>query len=244
MSPRFRLSVVVPCFNEEASLPALRRRLESWALYVLGAVEVVPVDDGSSDGTWPFLARWAFEDERVRAVRLKGNQGNQRAMLAGLAQASAPALAVMDADLQDPPELLGEMLEDVERGAAAAVGVKTRREDGAAWLSALKDLAAAGLPFRRGEGDYCVLSRKAAEAMLSLGPEDAPFRVRRHWACAGSPVLYRPYRRDAREAGESKFDLLKLARLWLRLVGALLRGPRRLESPVEVPVEETALKDG
>lgn len=217
-----RLSLVVPCFNESVNIPELRRRLSALPAFQRGEVEIVGVDDGSTDDTWELLAAWAREEPRVVAVKLEGNQGNQRAMLSGISAAGCSTVGVLDADLQDPPETLLEMAELLERERlAAVVGLKAVRRDRSRWLAMLKDLAALPLPFRAGEGDFCVVDRRAADAIL-LGDLAAPFRVLRRRAVRGRPVSFVRYERSARVGGQTSFGLAALARLWWRILFALL----------------------
>src|SRR4051812_26581773 len=113
------LSVVVPCFNEEAVLPALHARLAA-ALRGLDH-EIVFVNDGSADGTWGVMTRIAAADPRLVCVNLSRNHGHQLALTAGLAEARGDAIGIIDADLQDPPELLPEMLAALRREDADVV---------------------------------------------------------------------------------------------------------------------------
>lgn len=220
-----RLSVVVPCFNEEGNLDRLALRVlaapapEGWTLSLL------LVDDGSHDGTWARIRALAC-DGRVAGVRLERNGGVQKAVLAGLSAAGGDAAAVMDADLQDPPEQLASMLRSLEEcGADAVVGLKAVRRDSAPLLASAKALAMSVLPFRRGEGDFCVLARPCLERLLRCGRESTPFRVRRQWALRGRPVVYASYEREARRAGRSAFNWRSLGKLWLLMLAELLRGP-------------------
>ena len=233
------LSVVVPCRDEEENVGPLVARLSAVRLPEGWTLRAVLVDDGSTDSTWSRVRALA-EAGAAAGVRLDGNHGVQRAIVSGLALAGGDAAAVIDADLQDPPELLGPMLSAMlEAGTDAAVGVKRRRRDGSALLARAKDAAALLLPFVPGEGDFCVLTRACAERALELGRPETPFRVRRLWALGGRTPVYVPYERSVREAGESKFDWLKLARLFILLRAELARGPER-GAAFRPPVRETA----
>ena len=160
------LSIVVPCFNEEACLQTLHARLSAAARQSVGDdYEMVLVNDGSRDGSWPIMRQWAADDPRVVAVNLSRNHGHQLALTAGL------DLLIIDADLQDPPELLPAMLETMRSSQADVVyGVrKSRRGD-----TAFKRATAHGfyrLLSRATEveipvdtGDFRLMSRRALDA--------------------------------------------------------------------------------
>ena len=120
------LSIVVPCFNEEACLPALHERLGAAARKAVGEdYEIVLVNDGSSDSSWPIMRLMAAEDAHVVAVNLSRNHGHQLALTAGLDLCRGDTILIIDADLQDPPELLGDMLQAMrEQEADVVYGVR------------------------------------------------------------------------------------------------------------------------
>ena len=123
-----RLSVVIPCFNEEESLGELHRRVTAVCARVLGdAYEILLVDDGSIDRTWPMIADLAAADPQVVGVRLSRNHGHQLAVSAGLTVCTAERVLVLDADLQDPPELLPEMMRLMDAGADVVYGQREAR---------------------------------------------------------------------------------------------------------------------
>jgi len=143
------LSIVVPCFNEEACIPELYRRLTAAATAAVGDdYELVLVNDGSGDGTWPAMQRIAENDGHVLAVNLSRNHGHQLALTAGLDLCRGDRILIIDADLQDPPELLAGMLETMRNQEADVVyGVRRSR--------------AGETPFKRAtaHGFYRLLSR-------------------------------------------------------------------------------------
>ena len=105
------LSIVIPCFNEEACLPALHQRVGDAAHQAVGDdYEIVLVNDGSRDGSWPLMQKLAAGDPHLVAVNLSRNHGHQLALTAGLDLSLGEAILIIDADLQDPPELLPEMM--------------------------------------------------------------------------------------------------------------------------------------
>src|SRR5215218_4213533 len=116
------ISIVVPCFNEEPCLRALYERLTVAAQRVAGAdYEIVLINDGSRDETWPMMRELATEDPRVVAINLSRNHGHQLALTAGLDLCAGEKILIIDADLQDPPELLTQMLATMEAEDADAV---------------------------------------------------------------------------------------------------------------------------
>jgi len=126
---RFSLSVVVPCFNEQEVISATYQRLVA----VLGNrdfdLQIVFVDDGSTDSTPGFAANFTREDPRVKTVLLSRNFGHQAAVSAGLANADGDAIVVMDADLQDPPEVVLDMVQQWLHGADVVYGIRTNRKE-------------------------------------------------------------------------------------------------------------------
>lgn len=212
------VSVVVPIFNEEAVLPLLVERLrpvaDAWGV----SYEVVCVDDGSTDATPVLLQRMRREWPEVRVVRLRANAGHQAAISAGLARARGAWVATIDADLQDPPEVLGEMLEVARAEDADVVyGVRSDRASDTAFkrLSArafyrsIRALSSVDAPMDA--GDFRLMSRATVDAVNAL-PEH--HRVLRLVVPAlGFPSASVTYTRAVRAAGESKYPLSKMIRL-------------------------------
>ena len=135
MSPqRLALSVVAPCYNEQDALPEFLRRVGSVLEGIGGTSEIVLVDDGSRDRTWDVMVEAAAADSRIVAVRLMRNHGHQLALTAGLTLCRGERILIIDADLQDPPELLPDMMALMEgadgRGGADVVYGQRRQRDG------------------------------------------------------------------------------------------------------------------
>jgi glycosyltransferase involved in cell wall biosynthesis len=226
------LSVVVPMYNEEAVLPLLVERLrpaaEAWGV----SYEVVCVDDGSTDATPVLLQRLRREWPQVRVVRLRANAGHQAAISAGLARARGQWVVTLDADLQDPPEVIGEMLA-VARGQGVDVvyGVRSDRSTDTAFkrwtarafyrsIRAMSDVDA-----HVDAGDYRMMSRATVEAVNAL-PEHG--RVLRLVVPAlGFPSASVSYSREARAAGDSKYPLGKMIRLSLDGITGFSTAPLR-----------------
>ncbi len=217
LMPAASLSIVAPFYNEEAGIAEFRRRVSALADSWSGAVQVVCVDDGSRDRTLSQLRSWADDDPRLTVVELSRNFGHQRALLAGLDRADGDFVAVIDGDLQDPPEVILDMVAMIQRERAdVAYGVRRNRKEGVAkrgayWFAyrALERLLDIDLPLDA--GDFCVMRRRVNQVVISMREQSLFLRGLRAWV--GFRQLPFPYDRDARHAGESKYrwkDLLKL----------------------------------
>src|SRR5579864_1218484 len=121
------LSLVIPLYDEEETIPHLRRRLSEVLARISSAVEIILVNDGSRDGTGAELLRWAAEDSRVKVISLARNFGHQAAATAGLDYALGDAVVLMDGDLQDPPELILDMITEYCRGFDVVYAQRERR---------------------------------------------------------------------------------------------------------------------
>jgi len=227
------LSVVAPLYREEALVEAFYARVCS-ALEGL-PFELVLVDDGSTDRTPELLDRIAERDERVRVVHLSRNFGHQTAITAGLDHARGDAVVMIDADLQDPPELLPEMLRTMEAAHADVVyGVrKTRRGDTAfkratahGFYRLLSRATEVDIPLDA--GDFRLMSRKALDALLAM-PEQARF-IRGMVAWIGFRQVPFPYDRQERFAGETKYPLRKMMRFALDALTGFSSAPLKLAS--------------
>jgi glycosyltransferase involved in cell wall biosynthesis len=230
------LSIVVPCFNEQACLKTLHARLTAAAQQSVGDdYEMVLVNDGSRDGSWPIMRELAAEDPRVVAVNLSRNHGHQLALTAGLDLCSGNHVLIIDADLQDPPELLPAMLDTMRSSDADVVyGVrKSRRGD-----TAFKRATAHGfyrLLSRATEveipvdtGDFRLISRRALDALLAM-PEQARF-IRGMVAWIGFKQVPLPYDREERFAGETKYPLKKMMRFAFDALTGFSSAPLKLAS--------------
>ena len=230
------LSIVVPCFDEEACLPVLHQRLTAAAQAAAGAdYEIVLVNDGSSDGSWAIMQGIVANDSRVVAVNLSRNHGHQLALTAGLDLCRGEVVLIIDADLQDPPELLGDMLATMRRENADVVyGVRKSR----AGETAFKRATAHGfyrLLSRATEveipvdtGDFRLMSRRALDAFLAM-PEQARF-IRGMVAWIGFKQVPLLYNRDERLAGETKYPLRKMVRFALDALTGFSSAPLKLAS--------------
>ncbi len=213
------LSVALPVFNEAENLDELKDRLVK-ALEATGrSWEIVFVDDGSRDGSFERMAAFAREDRRIRALRFSRNFGHQMALTAGVDAARGRVVAVMDADLQDPPELLGEMLKKVDEGYEVVYAQRTKREGESAfklWTAhvfyrLLKRWTNVDIPVD--VGDFRLMGPKAVAAFRRLRERHRFIRGMTAWV--GFRQVGVPYVRPPRTRGETKFPLRKMLRFAL-----------------------------
>jgi len=224
------LSVVAPVFNEELLIEAFHARVVS-ALEGI-PFELVIVDDGSADCTPELLAQIAREDGRVRVVELSRNFGHQTAITAGLDHARGDAVVMIDADLQDPPEVIPEMLEHWRNGVDVVYAVR-RGRDGetrfklttARWFYKLFD-ALANVPLEHDSGDFRLLDRVPLDALLAMRERNRFLRGMTVWI--GYTQTAVPYERDARYAGETKYTLRKMLRFSFDAISSFSHRPLQL----------------
>lgn len=213
-----RLSVVVPAYNEEAVFAETHRRLTAACVQAVGDdYEIVYVDDGSRDQTWTLLSAEAQRDRHVVAASLSRNFGHQLALTAGLQLCRGDYVLCIDADLQDPPELLGDMLDLIEQGADVVYGQRESRAGESAFKLAtaavfyrlLRRLTDVDIP--ADTGDFRLMRRNVVDALLSM-PEQHRF-VRGLVAWLGFRQVPLRYARQARFAGETKYPLRRMIKL-------------------------------
>ncbi|SFS73737.1 glycosyltransferase family 2 protein [Saccharopolyspora flava] len=207
------LSVVVPCFNEERGLAELRDELNAVLPALVGQYEVVLVDDGSSDGTLDEARRLSTLDPRYRYLSLSRNFGKEAAMLAGLREATGERVLIMDADLQHPAWLIGDMLALLGAGHDQVVARRDRHGEPRvrSLLSKLYYVGVnklADVRLEDGVGDFRVLSRRAVDAVLAL-PETNRFS-KGLFAWIGYPTATVPYRNVTRKYDRSCFSFGRL----------------------------------
>jgi glycosyltransferase involved in cell wall biosynthesis len=210
------LSVVIPFLNEEQVLPLLRERLDKIRNRP-AAWELLFVSDGSTDGSTKFIEAWASEDPSVKLVVLTRNFGHQSAVSAGLSFASGNYVGIMDADLQDEPEVLLEMHRTLIKEKVDVVyAVRTSRRERKLkrffyFVFYRLYIYLADSPVQADSGDFCVMSRRAVRLLLSL-PEKLRFvRGLRTWI--GLPSKPYPISRPARAAGSPQYSLPRLTKL-------------------------------
>lgn len=217
LAPRPYLSIVLPCYNESAVIGETHRRVSAVCEGLGKCYEIVIVNDGSSDGTWCELLRLGEKDRNVVAVNLSRNHGHQLALSAGLHVCRGERILIMDADLQDPPELLPEMLAKMDDGVDVVYAQRrTRPGDAplkrifcAMYYRLLKAVADSYIPLDT--GDFRLISRRICDLIVTMPERQRFLRGMVSWVgFRQEPVLYD---RDARFAGETKYPLSKLMSL-------------------------------
>lgn len=216
---RMRLSVVVPCLNEQDAIRRTNQCLVSVLESSFVNFEIVYVDDGSTDSTPGLLRELQSGDARIRVVRLSRNFGHQIAITAGLEHVSGDAVAIIDADLQDPPEVILEFLEKWQDGYDVVYGVRAEREGETAfklWSAKLfyrfiSRMSDTRIPLDT--GDFRLMDRRVVEALLSMPERDRFVRGMVSWLGFSQAAV--AYRRAPRVAGVTKFSLFKMIRFAL-----------------------------
>lgn len=229
------LSVVVPCYNEAAGLQELHRRLiAAIEPHFAHDFEIVLVNDGSRDATWAGMVALADADPRVLCVNLARNHGHQLALTAGLAQAAGELIFILDADLQDPPELIGPMLDLIHAGNDVVYGQRRKRDGetafkrvtAAAFYRLLDRLVDVDIP--RDTGDFRLMTRRVLNVLQAM-PERYRF-VRGMVSWVGFRQVALPYDRDARFAGETKYPLHKMISFAIDAITSFSVAPLRIAS--------------
>ncbi len=234
MSPgRIELSVIVPMYDEEAVLPLFVERLRP-VLDALGtAYEVVCVDDGSTDATPVLLQRLRREWPQLRVVRLRANAGHQAALSAGISRARGDYVVTLDADLQDPPEVISEMLTQARAsGVDVVYGVRVDRSTDSAFkrvtahafYRGMRVLSRTAAPLDA--GDFRLMSRATVDAVCALPEQHRVLRL--VVPALGFPSASVGYRREARAAGRTKYPLGRMIRLSIDSVTGFSTAPLRL----------------
>jgi dolichol-phosphate mannosyltransferase len=226
------LSVVAPMYNEEETLRAFAERTAAALEGV--RFELILVDDGSTDRTPAILAELAAADPRVRVVTLSRNFGHQTALTAGLEHASGDAVAMIDGDLQDPPELITEMLDWWRKGSDVVVAVRAQRDGEtrfklmtATWFYRLMSRVAQ-IDVEENAGDFRLLSRRALDALLSMRERSRYIRGMTSWVGFTRTTI--PYTRAPRLAGETKFSLTKMLRFSFDAVASFSYVPLQIST--------------
>ncbi|ALL56279.1 glycosyltransferase [Mycobacterium haemophilum DSM 44634] len=210
------LSVVAPCYDEQEVLPEFLRRVGAVLDVMGGTSEIILVDDGSHDRTWEIMAKTAIEDSRIVGVRLMRNHGHQLALTAGLSVCRGDRVLIIDADLQDPPELLPDMMALMDQGADVVYGHRRHREgedmfkraSASLFYRALSRVTDVDIPCDT--GDFRLITRGVLDVLLAM-PERHRF-VRGMVAWIGGKQVPLVYDRKPRMAGESKYPFTKMVR--------------------------------
>ncbi len=212
-----KLSLVVPVFNEQEVMPESFRRTKA-AMDAMGyPYEIIYIDDGSRDGTWEILSQIAVENAQVTALRFSRNFGHQLAVTAGMDAADGDAVIIMDADLQDPPEVIADMVKAWEQGADIAYGKRLKRHGETmmkkftAWCYYRLLSAMSAYPIPLDTGDFRLLDRAVADKFRELREHNRFLRGMSAWM--GYNAVPVEYVRHERAAGKTKYSLKKMLKL-------------------------------
>lgn len=226
-----QLTIVVPVFNESSVLDAFHRRLEAVLDSLELSSQILYVDDGSRDGSWSVLERLSA-DARVAALRLSRNFGKEAALTAGLDHVTEGAAVVIDADLQDPPELIPALVAQWQAGydvvyatrSARAGETRLKRWTAALFYRTMERVAETPLP--RDTGDFRLLSRRALDALGQLRERQRFMKGLFTWIGFRQTAVY--YQREPRLAGHSKWNYWRLTQLAIEGITSFSTAPLRL----------------
>ncbi|OGD08930.1 glycosyl transferase [Candidatus Amesbacteria bacterium RIFOXYB1_FULL_44_23] len=214
MTPIF--SIVLPVYNEHENIPELYRRLNLVSKQLGHTTEMIFINDGSSDSTLKIVAALSKKDRRVRLINFSRNFGHQVAVSAGLDHSRGKYIAILDSDLQDPPEVLPKFFAKLKQGYNVVYAIRRDRKESwwlkAAYAGFYKLLSvAANINIPLDSGDFCVMDQKALHCMRQLPERNRFVRGLRSWI--GLKQIGLEYKRAARFAGTTKYSLRKLFRL-------------------------------
>ena len=233
MSKNITLSVVIPCYNEEGGLHELHRRVKAVCQSIIGdSYEIVLVNDGSKDNTWRLMRDIADSDSHLVLVNLSRNFGHQIALSAGLQISRGERVFILDADLQDPPEILNEMMLTMDKGIDVVYGQRIKREGESLFKKKsayifyrlLNWLTEIEIP--KDTGDFRLMSRRAVNTLNSM-PEHYRF-IRGMVSWIGFRQAAILYERDKRFEGTTKYSLRKMISLAFDAMTAFSIRPLRL----------------
>jgi len=227
------LSVVAPCYNESESLPELHRRVSQVCRDQVGdSYELVLINDGSADGTWSSIRSLAETDPHIVGVNLSRNYGHQLALSAGLSICRGRRILIIDSDLQDPPELLPQMMTLMDQGADVVYGQREnrlgetwfKRASAALFYRLLKRLVDIEIPLDA--GDFRLMSRRALDVLNAMPEQHRFIRGMVSWIGLDQRPL--PYQRQERFAGETGYPLRKMIRFALDAITGFSIQPLRI----------------
>ncbi len=226
------LSIILPVFNEEETLPELDRRLQGLLGEIGESWEVVFVNDGSRDKSLPMLKEMCAREPRYRLLSFARNFGHQAAITAGVDRAEGEAVVIMDADLQDPPEIVRDMIAKWREGFDVVYGVRKKRE-GETWFKLLtasifyrllRSMIRIEIPLDA--GDFRLMSRPVVHALRALRETHRFVRGMVAWVGFRQTAVY--YERPARFAGETKYPLRKMLRFAIDGITSFSTVPLRI----------------
>jgi len=232
-APEPAVSIVAPCYNEADALPAFCERMLAAASAVCGDdFELILVNDGSRDATWRVIGETARAHAGVVGVNLARNHGHQLAVTAGLGLARGARVMIIDADLQDPPELLSEMMARMDEGFDVVYGRRRARPKESRFKLATASMfyrllgAIAEVEIPSDTGDFRLMSRRVVERLNAMPEQDRFLRGMVAWLGGRQSEIV--YDREGRQAGETGYTLTKMLRLALDGLTSFSTAPLRL----------------
>jgi polyisoprenyl-phosphate glycosyltransferase len=225
-------SIVIPIYNEEENITEMYRRLHAVMKQLNGETELILVDDGSRDSSLSMMRELHHQDSRVRYLSFARNFGHQIAVTAGLNFAQGEAVIIMDADLQDPPELIFEMIEKWQQGYHVVYAARlSRKKEGwfkrftaYAFYRILRKLADVNIP--PDTGDFCLMDKQVVDTLNSMPERNRYIRGLRAWVGFRQTAVY--FERDPRFAGEVKYTFAKSWALAINGIMSLSKVPLRI----------------
>jgi dolichol-phosphate mannosyltransferase len=234
MNP-LKLSIVVPCYNERDGLAELHRRVAAIARQCVGeAYELVLVNDGSTDASWAAMGEMAAHDAHIVAVNLSRNYGHQLALSAGLSLCRGERVFILDADLQDPPELLDKMMARMDAGCDVVYGQRIKRAGETAFKKTTAHIfyrvleRFADIKIPNDAGDFRLMSRRAVDVLNSMPEHHRFIRGMVSWIGLRQEPL--AYERAQRFTGETKYPLSKMIRFAIDAITGFSMRPLRIAS--------------
>ena len=226
------ISVSVPCYNEEEVISETYKRLKAILDKINIPYEIIFVDDGSKDSTWSLISSFSKNDKTVKAVKLARNHGHQFALTCALDQSKGEVVLIIDADLQDPPELLDEMIKKWKEGYYVIYGQRIARDGESlskkffafAFYRVISKISKINIP--QDTGDFRLIDRKALDVLLSMRETQRFIRGMVAWV--GFPQTPLPYHRAERFAGTTKYPFKKSLLLAFDAITSFSYAPLRL----------------
>ena len=226
------ISVAVPCYNEEEVISETYKRLKAILDKINIPYEIIFVDDGSKDSTWSLISSFSKNDKTVKAVKLARNHGHQFALTCALDQSKGEVVLIIDADLQDPPELLDEMIKKWQEGYYVIYGQRIARDGESlskkffafAFYRVISKISKINIP--QDTGDFRLIDRKALDVLLSMRETQRFIRGMVAWV--GFPQTPLPYHRAERFAGTTKYPFKKSLLLAFDAITSFSYAPLRL----------------
>ncbi|MFC1516846.1 glycosyltransferase family 2 protein [Thermodesulfobacteriota bacterium] len=210
------ISIVIPCYNEEKALPVLYKRLSASADTWGETYEVILVDDCSQDSSWAIIDDINRSDIRWKAIRFSRNFGHQIAITAGINHSRGDCVIIMDADLQDPPEILHKFIEKWKAGYEVIYGIRATRKENifkktcySFFYRLLGKVSNTDIP--NDSGDFCLMDKKVATILNEMPEQNRFVRGLRAWTGFSQTGI--EYDREARAAGEVQYTFIKLLKL-------------------------------